>query len=75
MEVGIREVKARWSAILDLAHSGRHVVVTKHGTPWADIVPHRKSRRELGPIPGVTGHISLADAVAPLDKKELAEWE
>ncbi len=75
MEVGIREIKAKCSAIMDLAHSGQRIVVTKHGTPWADIVPHGQSKRRLGPIPGLTGHISLEDAVAPLDGEELAQWE
>ena len=75
MEIGIREVKAKCSALMEMAHRGRCVVVTKHGVPWADIVPHRQHKRKLGPLPGVTGRITLADAVAPLSGEELAAWE
>ena len=75
LKIGIREAKAKCSEIMDLAHSGQCVVVTKHGMPWADIVPHTEWKRKIGPIPGITGHISLEDAVAPLMGEELAEWE
>lgn len=75
MEVGIREVKAKCSALLELAHSGQSIVVTKHGVPWADIVPHQSRKRRIGPLPGVSGRISAVDAIAPLNEQELAEWE
>lgn len=75
LNIGIREVKAKCSEIMDLAHNGQCVVVTKHGRPWADIVPHTERKRKIGPIPGIAGHISLEDAVAPLTEEELAEWE
>ncbi len=75
MEIGIREVKTKCSALLELAHRGQRVVVTKHGVPWADIVPHRSHPRKLKPLPEVTGHITLPNAVAPLEEEELAAWE
>ena len=75
MQVGIREVKAKCSEIMKRAHNGDRVVVTKHGVPWADIVPHVSHKRTFGPLPGITGHITLADAVASLNEEELAEWE
>jgi len=75
MQVGIREVKAKCSEILTRAHNGDRIVVTKHGVPWADIVPHVPRKRTFGPLPGIVGQMSLKDAIAPLSKEELAEWE
>ena len=75
MKVGIREVKAKCSAVMELAHNGQRIVVTKHGAPYADIVPHKTRKRKIEPLPGITGHISITDAVAPLDEEELARWE
>ncbi len=75
MQIGIREAKARLSDILRAAHAGERVVITRNGTPWADLVPHREPNRTIGKPEGIHGHISLADAVAPLSEEELKEWE
>lgn len=39
MEVSIREAKARLSELVAAARTGERVVITKHGTPAAEIVP------------------------------------
>ncbi len=45
MQVGIRQLKAQLSALVDRAASGEVVIVTDRGRPVAELVPHRS--REL----------------------------
>ena len=59
MELSIREAKARFSEAVAAAARGERVVVTKHGHPFVELVPAKKTggvewekaariRRELG---------------------------
>ena len=41
MEVGLREAKARLSELVDAAHRGERVVITKHGEPAVELVRFR----------------------------------
>ncbi len=72
MPLGIREVKAKCPAVMEMARDGQRIVVTKHGIPYADVVPRQPHKRYTGPLPGITGHISLDDAIGPLDEEEQA---
>ena len=45
--VGIRELKARLSEYLKLAHGGRRIVVTDRGREIAALVPVSEERRTL----------------------------
>lgn len=47
MEVGVRELRNRTSEVIDAVRSGEAVVLTVHGQPVADIVPHRQRARWL----------------------------
>lgn len=38
-QVNLREAKAQLSRLADAAHQGATVVLTKHGRPWARLVP------------------------------------
>jgi len=47
MEVGVRDLRNHTAKVLDAVRAGEHVVLTVHGEPIADIVPHRVRRRWL----------------------------
>jgi prevent-host-death family protein len=47
LEVGIRALKARLSELVRRASDGETILVTDHGRPVAELVPHRSS--ELSP--------------------------
>ena len=41
MNISVKEAKNRLSELLHLAEKGETVVLTRHGKPVADLVPHR----------------------------------
>ena len=47
MEIGVRDLRNRTSQVIDAVRAGEHVVLTVHGEPVADIVPHRRRTRWL----------------------------
>lgn len=47
MEVGIRELRNRTGHVIDAVQAGERVVLTVHGEPVADIVPHARRGRWL----------------------------
>ena len=40
MEIGVRELRNRTSEVIGAVRAGERVVLTVHGEPVADIVPH-----------------------------------
>jgi prevent-host-death family protein len=40
MEIGVRDLRNRTSQVIDAVQAGERVVLTVHGEPIADIVPH-----------------------------------
>lgn len=44
MEVGVRELRNDTAAVIDAVQAGELVVLTVHGRPVADIVPHHVRR-------------------------------
>ncbi len=47
MMVGVRELRNRTSQVIDAVRTGRRVILTVHGEPVADIVPHGLRSRWL----------------------------
>ena len=45
VQVSLRDAKAQLSRLADAAHQGETVLLTKHGRPWARLVP-----LEVGPV-------------------------
>jgi prevent-host-death family protein len=43
MELSVREAKARFAEAMAAAARGERVVVTKHGQPFVEMVPARKT--------------------------------
>jgi prevent-host-death family protein len=72
--VNVHEAKTHFSRLLEQAHAGEEIILSKAGKPYARMVPlaqHRESRR----IPGrLRGHIDES-FFEPLPEAELDAWE
>lgn len=47
MEIGIRDLRNHTGRVIDAVNAGERVVLTVHGEPIADIVPHARRGRWL----------------------------
>jgi prevent-host-death family protein len=47
MNIGMRELRNRTTQVIDAVQAGERVVLTIHGEPVADIVPHSRRSRWL----------------------------
>lgn len=47
MEIGVRDLRNRTAQVIDAVQSGERVILTVHGEPVADIVPHGRRTRWL----------------------------
>ncbi len=69
--INVHEAKTQLSRLLDRAHTGEVIVLSKAGKPYAKLVPLDKPKRKLGFIEG-----SVDDAFfEPLPEEELDAWE
>lgn len=74
MKIGVREAKNHLSRYGRIAHDGERIVVTRHGHPWFDIVPHRTTPRRTSPLPDVKPTVTLEESVAPVTKDDVPGW-
>jgi prevent-host-death family protein len=60
MDVSVRELRNHTARVIAAVESGEPVVLTVHGRPVADIVPHqqRSERRPSAQLLADLGHIS-----------------
>jgi prevent-host-death family protein len=47
MEIGVRDLRNRTGQVIDAVRAGERIVLTVHGEPIADIVPHATRSRWL----------------------------
>lgn len=57
-EVNIHEAKTHLSRLLEQVATGEHVVISRAGSPVADLVPHQAKRVTFG---GLKGQITYDD--------------
>ena len=70
--LNVHEAKTRLSAVLaDVENTGNAYVICRHGTPVADLVPHRKTSR-LATDPLLKRVKVKCDLTKPLTQ---ADWE
>jgi prevent-host-death family protein len=62
--VNIHEAKTHLSRLLEQVAAGERVVISKAGTPVADLVPHRAAAVTFG---GLKGEIAYADEAFGID--------
>jgi prevent-host-death family protein len=61
MEIGVRDLRNRTAQVIDAVQAGERVVLSVHGEPVADIVPHGRRSRWLA---GARLREHLADSSA-----------
>lgn len=64
VSVNIHEAKTHLSRLLEQVAAGERVVISKAGTPVADLVPHRAAPVSFG---GLKGEISYDDQAFNID--------
>jgi prevent-host-death family protein len=70
--INVHEAKAQLSKLLDRAHRGEEVVISKGGVPYARLVPLAPPLpRQAGWLVGELG----AAFFEPLPEEELAAWD
>ncbi|CAA6679762.1 MULTISPECIES: type II toxin-antitoxin system Phd/YefM family antitoxin [unclassified Lentimonas] len=74
MNVAIREAKNNLSKYGNLANAGEVVTICKNGKPWFDLVPHTRKPRSVQPLVKGKSPISIDDAIAPVDAKDIQGW-
>ena len=73
MEIGVRDLRNRTGHVLDAVRGGERVILTVHGEPIADIVPHGPRTRWLsGERLAEQLRDRAADAALQRDLDELA---
>ena len=74
-KISVREAKNHISRYGNLAHAGETVTVYKNGEPWFDLTPHAASTpRPTRPMDEARPVNTSAEAIAPVDEKDLGEW-
>lgn len=58
-EVNVHEAKTHLSRLLEQVAAGEHVVISRAGSPVADLVPHQTKRVVFG---GLKGQFTYDDA-------------
>jgi prevent-host-death family protein len=64
VNVNIHEAKTHLSRLLEQVAAGERVVISKAGTPIADLVPHQAATVAFG---GLKGEVTYSDAAFGLD--------
>lgn len=64
MNVNIHEAKTHLSRLLEQVAAGERVVISKAGTPVADLVPHQAATVTFG---GLKGELSYDDQAFEVD--------
>jgi prevent-host-death family protein len=64
VNVNIHEAKTHLSRLLEQVAAGERVVISKAGTPIADLVPHQAASVTFG---GLTGQVTYSDQAFDLD--------
>lgn len=59
VQVNIHEAKTHLSRLLERVAAGERVVISRAGTPIADLIPHQATRVRFG---GLTGRLEYDDA-------------
>ena len=50
MEVSVTQGQARFSELIEKAHNGEVITITKNGVPWVDVYPHCSKHRVIKPM-------------------------
>lgn len=65
VNVNIHEAKTHLSRLLEQVAAGERVVISKAGTPVADLVPHRAATVTFGGLKGMVSYDDQAFGIDP----------
>lgn len=74
MQASVHEAKTNLSRLLEAVARGERVVITRNGTPAAELIPARAIPVRLGSLKGTVSPPPEA-FLEPLDEDELRLWE
>lgn len=78
MDVSVRELRNHTARVISAVESGERVVLTVHGRPVADVVPHgqrserRPTERLLADLDGVRDLAAELDIASPAEDFDVA---
>lgn len=70
--VSLSEAKIHFSRLLNRAHAGEEIILTKNGKPYARLCPLEAPARRL---PGLLNGKVGKEFFEPLPEEELEAWE
>lgn len=77
--INVHDAKTHFSKLLDRAHAGEEIVLSKAGKPYAKLVPFepplKKEPRRPGRLKGKIPHLPDSFFFDPLPEEELRLWE
>ncbi len=71
--INVHEAKTNFSKLLDQAHAGQEIILSKAGKPYARLVPLVSEAQSR--IPGLLPEIDTSAFFEPLPESELSLWE
>ena len=71
--INVHEAKTNFSKLLEQAHAGQEIILSKAGKPYARLVPLAPEAQSR--IPGRLPEINTERFFEPLPESELALWE
>lgn len=74
MQVSVYAAKTNLSKLIEAVERGERVVITRHGTPVAELAPARRARVRIGGLKGLVAP-PPDNVFAPMDAGELRDWD
>jgi prevent-host-death family protein len=71
--MNVHEAKTNFSKLLELAHAGQEIILSKAGKPYARLMPLAPTPQARKP--GRLPEIDTSKFFEPLPESELAAWE
>ena len=71
--INVHEAKTNFSKLLEQAHAGQEIVLSKAGKPYARLVPLAPETQTR--VPGRFPEIDTSSFFEPLPESELCLWE
>jgi prevent-host-death family protein len=71
--INVHEAKTHFSKLLEQAHAGQEIILSKAGKPYARLMP--LERVDTARVPGRLPEIDTSQFFDPMPESELAAWE
>jgi prevent-host-death family protein len=76
MQMSVTQGQSHFSELIEKAHNGEVIVITKNGVPWADVYPHSNNRRTIKPMENPPFLLPEGGSVCDShDQEDLLPWQ